>query len=204
MDFVKIILFISLIYGLFAELKVPAGSCVSKIVNGKLVQVGDCKKDDGSEIARLIKRSRDEKKKAQVKCDVTYKSKCFRVVVYTVLNVTVNDGKVICKSMKYGKPANIYDQKHLKLLLTYLRSLIPAGKTTLSIWTGMEYKNNQLFLSSGEPITIATEDWFPTYPKSDALNTNVAVRVDNDPKNKYQRMSNTPPSWTRNGVICEI
>nr|XP_039268849.1 uncharacterized protein LOC120343896 [Styela clava] len=47
MDFVKILLFLSLICGLLAEVKLPAGICRSQIVKGKLVQVGDCKKDDG-------------------------------------------------------------------------------------------------------------------------------------------------------------
>ncbi|XP_077975757.1 uncharacterized protein LOC144431468 isoform X2 [Styela clava] len=65
MEFVKIIFFLSLICGLPAKLKLPAGACVSKIVKGKLVQVGHCKKNDGSEIARLIKKSLDEKKKAE-------------------------------------------------------------------------------------------------------------------------------------------
>nr|XP_039264640.1 uncharacterized protein LOC120340447 [Styela clava] len=82
------------------------------------------------------------------KCEVTYKKKCYRAVVYDVRNVTFHDAKAICKSMN-GKPANIYDLKHYQLLLPYLRSLIPAGQTWIYIWTGMEYKNNQLLLSNG-------------------------------------------------------
>nr|XP_039264560.1 uncharacterized protein LOC120340383 [Styela clava] len=74
------------------------------------------------------------------KCDVTYKKKCYRAIVYDVQNVTFTDAKAICKSMN-GKPANIYDLKHNQLLLPYLRSLIPAsGRTWINIWTGMEYK----------------------------------------------------------------
>ncbi|XP_077976375.1 uncharacterized protein LOC120340448 [Styela clava] len=203
MDFVKIILFISLIYGLYAKQKLPAGACVSKIVNGKLVQVGDCEKNDGSDIVRLIKKSRDEKIKAENKCDVTYKKKCYRAVAYDVTNVNFNDAKAICKSMN-GKPANIYDLKHYQLMLPYLRSLIPGGWGLIDIWTGMEYKNNQLLLSNGRPITIATEVWYPKSPGSEASWTNVGVYVDKDPENAYQGMINKYPSSSFHGVICEI
>ncbi|XP_077969371.1 uncharacterized protein LOC120345060 [Styela clava] len=197
MDFVKIILFISLICGLYAKLKIPAGSCVSKIVNGKLVQVGDCKKDDGSEIARLIQKSLDEKKKAEIKCDVTYKTKCFRVVVYRTDLVTLNDAEKTCKS-RNGKPANIYDLAHYQSLLSYLRSIIPAGEESIDIWTGMEYKNDQLLQASGEPSTIATEVWFPKYPITHASYTNVVVQVNKDPESSRQGIYKSP------GVICEI
>ncbi|XP_077968504.1 uncharacterized protein LOC120345143 [Styela clava] len=203
MDCVKIILFIFLICGLRAELEVPAGSCVSKIVNGKLVQVGDCKKDDGSDIVRLIKKSLDEKKKAEIKCDVTYETKCFRAVVYGTNNVTFNDGISICKSMN-GKPANIYDLAHYQSLRTYLRSLISASSTHIAIWTGMEYKTNQLLLASGGPTSIATEVWYPGYPQSKASWTNVGVDVNKDPEFSSQGMFNEKPFSSRQGIICEI
>nr|XP_039253900.1 uncharacterized protein LOC120330966 [Styela clava] len=203
MDFVKIILFISLIYGLYAKQKLPAGACVSKIVNGKLVQVGDCEKNDGSDIVRLIKKSRDEKIKAENKCEVTYKKKCYRAVVYDVRNVTFHDAKAICKSMN-GKPANIYDLKHYQLLLPHLRSVIPAGRTWMWFWTGMKYKNNQLLLFGGKPITIATEVLHPYYPRSYASLTNVAVGINKDPEDARQGMLNYLPSLSIHGVICEI
>nr|XP_039255399.1 uncharacterized protein LOC120332262 [Styela clava] len=202
MEFVKIVFFISLICGLSAKLKLPAGTCVSKIVNGKLVQVGDCKKNDGSDIVRLIKKSRDEKKKADIKCDVKYDSKCFRIVVYGTRNVTFNDSESICKSMNIGKPANIYNLTHYQILLSHLRPLIPAGWTLIGIWTGMEYKNNQLLLSSGGSITLATEVWHSGYPHTYASYTNVAVGVDKDPT--YQGIFNGIPSLSVHGVICEI
>ncbi|XP_077973559.1 uncharacterized protein LOC120334796 [Styela clava] len=205
MNLFEILFFISLICGLVAELKVPAGSCVSKIVNGKLVQVGDCKKDDGSEIARLIKKSLDEKTKAEIKCDVKYDSKCFRSVVYAEANVTFNVGKFICKSMNNGKPANIYDLAHLQMLLSDLRSLkADAGRKYIRVWTGMEYKDNQLLLSSGEPITIATGFWHVHYPTTNASLTNVILYVDEDPVSVHQGISDISLSARCHGVICEI
>ncbi|XP_077976473.1 uncharacterized protein LOC120340417 [Styela clava] len=205
MEFVKIIFFISLICASLAKIKVPAGACVSKIVNGKLVQVGDCEKNDGSDIARLIKKSRDEKEKAENKCGFTYKAKCYRAVVYAAWNVTFNVAELICKSIN-GKLANIYDLKHCQLLLPYVRSLIPAGYifTYIHIWTGMEYKNKQLLLSNGTLITIATEVWYPSTPVSDVSRTNVAILVDKDPEDIVQGMSNNQPWFTTNGAICEI
>ncbi|XP_077968780.1 uncharacterized protein LOC144422807 [Styela clava] len=157
-----------------------------------------------AEIARLIQKGLDEKKKAEIKCDVTYKSKCFRIVVYGTQNVTFNNAEPICRSMYKGKLANIYDLAHYQSLRTSLRSLIPAGEEWIEIWTGMEYKNNQLLLSSGEPITIATEVWIPNYPKTDASYTNVGVQAVKDPENVSQGMYNYFPSWSLHGVICEI
>ncbi|XP_077968534.1 uncharacterized protein LOC120343893 [Styela clava] len=204
MNFVKIILFVSLVCGLVAELKVPNGSCVSKIVDGKFHQVGDCKKDDGSEIARLIKKSLEEKKKAEIKCDFNYKTKCFRIVVYDTRNVTFNDGKSICKSINNGNPANIYDIVHYKSLRTYLRSMMTAGWSYIQIWTGMEYKDNQLLLSSGEPITLATEVWYTGYPKPDVSWAKVGVDVNKDSEFAPQGMFNEQPLQPRHGVICEM
>ncbi|XP_077969386.1 uncharacterized protein LOC144423063 [Styela clava] len=204
MDLIKIILVFSLICGLFAELKVPPGTCRSQIVKGKLVQVGDCKKDDGSDIVRLTQKSLDEKKKAENKCSVIYKTKCFRAVVYGTDNVTFNGAQSVCKSMNNGKLANIYDLTHFQSLLRYLRPMIPAGETSTDVWTGMEYKNNQLLLSSGGPITMTTEVWYPGHPKSYASWSVVSVDINKVPESAYQGMRNTKPSYSRHGVICEI
>nr|XP_039267667.1 uncharacterized protein LOC120342769 [Styela clava] len=181
-----------------------AGSCISKIVNGKLVQVGDCKKDDGSEIARLIQKSLEEKKKAEIKCDVTYNSKCFRAVMYGTSNVTFNDAQSICKSTNNGKPANMYDPTNYQLLVSYLHTLLPAGWGFINIWTGMKYshQSNLLSLSSGVSFPIEKEVWIFGYPSSDALQTNIVVRVMNDLGNSG--LLNGAPSWTIHGVICEI
>ncbi|XP_077971957.1 uncharacterized protein LOC144427129 [Styela clava] len=203
MDFVEILFFLSLICGFLAELKVPPGACVSKIVDGKLIQVGDCKKNDGSDILKLIQKSLDEKNNAGNECGVIYKSKCFRAVVYNEWNVTFNVAESICKSMNNGKPANIYDLAHYQKLLPYLRSLIPLGGF-INPWTGMEYKDNQLFLSNGIPITIATEVWRPDYRISDASRTNVAVYVRRDLDDNDQGIFNYSPSTVFLGVICEI
>nr|XP_039255373.1 uncharacterized protein LOC120332235 [Styela clava] len=140
MSFVKILFFISLVCGLYAELKLPAGSCVSKIVNGKLVQVGDCQKNDGSEIARLIKKNLDEKKKPKNKCDVTYDFKCYRIFVTDTKNITVRDAEAICNSKNSGKPANIYDEAHFQKLHAFQRTQIIAPWKKTSVWTGMKYK----------------------------------------------------------------
>ncbi|XP_077976143.1 uncharacterized protein LOC120334847 [Styela clava] len=186
MIFVKVFCLFFFIGFMFGK-KIPDGVCVTKLVKGKLVSVGDCKKNDGFEIAKLIKESLANKQ--QYKCDVTYKKICFRAVVYDARNVTFNDAKAICKSMN-GKPANIYDLKHYQLLLPYLRSLI--------------HFNNQLLLSGGKPITIATEVCYPSFPVSDASWNNVGVYVNKDPEDTIQGMFNIAPSYNRNGVICEI
>nr|XP_039265734.1 uncharacterized protein LOC120341307 isoform X2 [Styela clava] len=200
MIFVKVFCLFFFIGSMFGK-KLPDGVCVTKLVKGKFVSVGDCKKGDGSEIANLMKESLT--KKQQHKCDVTYKKKCYRAVVYVLANVTLNNAESTCESMN-GKPANIYDLKHYQLLLPYLRSVIPAGRTYIEIWTGMEYKNNQLLLSNGIPITIATEVWYPNFPISDTFRTNVGVRIRKYLESANQGMFNDPPSSSFHGVICEI
>ncbi|XP_077968224.1 uncharacterized protein LOC120326844 isoform X3 [Styela clava] len=181
MDFVEILFFISLICGLLAEKKIPTGACVSKIVKGKLVQVGDCEKNDGSDIVRLIKKSHDEK--AKNKCDVTYNSRCYRVLLYDTKNVTFNDAESICKSTNNGNPANIYDFDVYKLLFTH---------------------NNQLLLSSGGAVTLPTEVWYPHHPKNISSHTNVSVHVQKDPGAKNQGILNVAPTQEKRGVFCEI
>ncbi|XP_039249132.2 uncharacterized protein LOC120326844 isoform X2 [Styela clava] len=186
MDFVEILFFISLICGLLAEKKIPTGACVSKIVKGKLVQVGDCEKNDGSD-----------------KCDVTYNSRCYRVLLYDTKNVTFNDAESICKSTNNGNPANIYDFDVYKLLFTHVRSVI-SDRTRTSLWTGMEYKNNQLLLSSGGAVTLPTEVWYPHHPKNISSHTNVSVHVQKDPGAKNQGILNVAPTQEKRGVFCEI
>nr|XP_039270402.1 uncharacterized protein LOC120345079 [Styela clava] len=203
MYFVKLVYLITLICGLFAK-KLPAGSCVSTIKNGKLVQVGNCQKNDGSEIARLIKKSLDEKKQIQTECGVVYNSKCYRAIAYKIDNVTLKDAKLICKSLNYGKPANIYDLTHYNLLHTYLLSVVPAGLLGTDVFTGMQYKNNQLLLTNGEAVTLPPEVWYPDNPKSHVTHTSVGIVVNKDPDNKLQGVFTGTPSWPEFGVVCEI
>nr|XP_039264565.1 uncharacterized protein LOC120340387 [Styela clava] len=158
-------------------------------------------KDDGSEIAALIKRSFAIK---QNKCDVIYDSKCFQIVAYETGNVTFTDVEPTCKSKNIGKLANIHDLAHYKLLVSYIRSLIPAGRSDIYIWTGMEYKNNKLLLNDGRPYTIATNVWYPGHPSSAAPRTSVAIYLRKDPGYAYQGMFSEHPSWTKHGVICEM
>ncbi|XP_077971507.1 uncharacterized protein LOC144425759 [Styela clava] len=200
MNFFEMLYFVSLICGLLAELKLPPGSCVSKIVNGKLVQIGDCKKDDGSEIARLIQKSLDEKKKTQLKCGVTYNSKCYIAVVYDERNVTIKDAEAICTSMNIGKPANIYSLTHQKLLLSYIQPMMSKNEYR-KVWTGMEFKNSLILLSSGETSTLPPKAWFPGHPSRQS--EYVGVHVQN-PDAIHQGLIDETLEDVLHGVICEI
>ncbi|XP_077975508.1 uncharacterized protein LOC120332235 [Styela clava] len=186
-----------------AELKLPAGSCVSKIVNGKLVQVGDCQKNDGSEIARLIKKNLDVKKKPKNKCDVTYDLKCYRIFVTDTKNITVRDAEAICKSKNSGKPANIYDEAHFQKLHAFQRTQIIAPWKKTSVWTGMKYKNGRLQFSNGGTSSLPSSVWFPGNPSRKSSFTNVGVSVNKDPA-ADQGMFNNPPYYSLYGVMCEM
>ncbi|XP_077969131.1 uncharacterized protein LOC144422949 [Styela clava] len=202
MKFVQFIFIIFFICGLFAE-KLPA-VCVTKIVNGKLVRVGDCEVNDASEILSLIRKSVDKKTPVQNKCDVTYKSKCYRIVRYSKNNVTFNNAESICKSRNNGKLANIYDLTQYQLLLPYLRPKAATGWAWYSVWTGMKYKNNQLLEASNQPSSLPKEVWHPNYPLSDGNNANVAVAVYKDSKGLIEGMHNLTPVTPIHGAICEL
>nr|XP_039263937.1 uncharacterized protein LOC120339797 isoform X2 [Styela clava] len=132
------------------------------------------------------------------KCDVTYNSKCFRVIVYDKLNVTLNVAKSLCEN----KLANIYDLTHLNLLKDYLRPLIPDERSWFGVCTGMSYKNGQLYSANDQVMSLSNETWAASFPNSDVLRTTVSVRVYNDPGNN-EGIFNYRPDWLNFGAICE-
>ncbi|XP_077975193.1 uncharacterized protein LOC144431229 [Styela clava] len=161
------------------------------------------RKNDGSEIAELIRKNLDAKKKAQKKCDVTYDSKCYRVVVYNMKNVTFNDAKSICKPINNGEPANIYDSSHFQLMHAFQRTQIIPPRTRMSVWTGMKYSNGKIRLSSGKISSLPFKLWYPGNPSSKRSFTNIGVNVNEDPYFN-QGMFNNPPFYKLHGVMCEM
>ncbi|XP_077973752.1 sushi, von Willebrand factor type A, EGF and pentraxin domain-containing protein 1-like isoform X2 [Styela clava] len=133
------------------------------------------------------------------KCGVVYNSRCFRAIVYDARNVTLSVAEFICEN----KLANIYDVTHYNLLLDYLRSMIPDGKSWIFVRTGMTYKNGQLYSTTGQAMSLPKEVWYLFYPLPDPSFTTVGVRVTLNPKDKSQGIFNALPSSAYYGVICE-
>nr|XP_039253210.1 cartilage intermediate layer protein 1-like [Styela clava] len=52
----RLFFFVGIIHGLSQAKKAPDGICVTKLLKGKLVSVGDCQKNDGSDIVNVIKQ----------------------------------------------------------------------------------------------------------------------------------------------------
>nr|XP_039263589.1 uncharacterized protein LOC120339511 [Styela clava] len=132
-------------------------------------------------------------------CGVVYNSKCFRAIVYDRNNVTLSVAESICEN----KLANIYDVTHYKQLRDYLRIMIPDGRTSIYVRTGMTYKNGQLYSTTGQAISLPTEVWYPNYPSSVASCTTVVVFFRQNPEDNNQGIYNIPPSYVYHGVICE-
>nr|XP_039265507.1 uncharacterized protein LOC120341128 [Styela clava] len=135
-----------------------SGVCVIKLVKGKLVSVGDCQKNDGSEIARLMKR--DLKMKQKGRCDILYKSKCFHAIVYPTHNANFEDAQTACEKHKW-KLGNVYDVMNYLLLQDFFVTMIPADQSLINVWTGMTYTNGNLRLTSGKEATFPEQLWKP-------------------------------------------
>ncbi|XP_077972245.1 uncharacterized protein LOC144427244 [Styela clava] len=189
MTFIKAFRILCVTIGLVAE-KIPDGVCVTKIVNGKVISIGDCKKNDGSDIVKQIQKSLQEKQ-IEKNCDMTYNSKRFKVVLSVKRNVNFIDAQSFCKGHNYKNVANISK-----------RSLIRDQYTRLFGWTGMRHQNGHLIATSGGNILLPTELWYPDKPYLYSEFTNVFVLVYEDSL-KSQGLWNNRPSYTAHGAICE-
>nr|XP_039264263.1 uncharacterized protein LOC120340076 [Styela clava] len=132
------------------------------------------------------------------KCDVTYKSKCFRVVRSTAV-VSAGNAEFLCKN----KLANIYDFTHLNLLKKYLRPMIPAGLSWIGVCTGMTYKDGKLYATNGQAVSLSSEAWHQSYPSSDKSRLNVGVGVNITPESQRQGLFNALSSRQYFGALCE-
>nr|XP_039252247.1 uncharacterized protein LOC120329604 [Styela clava] len=132
-------------------------------------------------------------------CGLFYNSKCFRAIVYKARNVSLSVAETLCGN----KMANIYDVTHYNLVLDYLRSMIPDGRSWIWIRAGMTYKNGQLYSTTGQAMSLSAQVWRENYPNSDASYTTVVVDVNQDSKDEDQGIYNTPTSNVYHGAICE-
>ncbi|XP_077973754.1 sushi, von Willebrand factor type A, EGF and pentraxin domain-containing protein 1-like isoform X4 [Styela clava] len=128
-----------------------------------------------------------------------YNLECIRAIVYDAWNVTLSVAESLCEN----KLANIYDVTHYNLLLDYLRSMIPDGGSIIWVYTGMTYKNGQLYSTTGQAMSLPTEVWYSDYPKPNPSWTSVVVRVTRDQEPKHQGIFNDSPPYAYNGAICE-
>ncbi|XP_077974661.1 uncharacterized protein LOC120329604 [Styela clava] len=132
-------------------------------------------------------------------CGLFYNSKCFQAIVYKARNVSLSVAETLCGN----KLANIYDVTHYNLVLDYLRSMIPDGRSWIWIRAGMTYKNGQLYSTTGQAMSLSAQVWRENYPNSDASYTTVVVDVNQDSKDEDQGIYNTPTSNVYHGAICE-
>nr|XP_039263597.1 uncharacterized protein LOC120339518 [Styela clava] len=129
------------------------------------------------------------------KCGFTYKSKCFRAIVYDEWKVTLDVAESICDH----NLANIYDATYLNLLKDYLRTIIPDGWSAIAVRTGMTFKNGNLYLTNDTEVSFPTEVW---HPFAYASYTNVVLEVERNTESKPV-IYNVSPSHTYRGAICE-
>ncbi|XP_077972440.1 uncharacterized protein LOC120339518 isoform X1 [Styela clava] len=133
------------------------------------------------------------------KCGVVYSSKCFRAIVYDKWNVTLSVAKSLCEN----KLANIYNVTHLNLLKEYLRTMISDGREWIVVHTGMTYKDERLYSTNDQVVSLPEQVWSPKYPLASSSGTTVVVRVDRNPDSRWQGIGNVLSHHPFRGAICE-
>ncbi|XP_077976175.1 E-selectin-like [Styela clava] len=121
----------------------------------------------------------------------------------TIVNKSPTVTLSVAESLCENKLANIYDVTHYNLLLNYLRSIIPDREIASYVFTGMTYKNGQLYSMTNQAISLPAEVWRPDYPVAIASRPSVAVVVRQDQENNDQGSFNTGTTNSLTGAICE-
>nr|XP_039262278.1 uncharacterized protein LOC120338357 [Styela clava] len=200
----KIFLLALSVFGNFALEKVPDGVCVRKLVNGKLVSVGSCEENNGRDIINEMKKRVQDQAVKMGNCDVMYKSKCFKYIPASyAVDQKYDAAKGLCEGIG-GKLANIYDVTHYKLIESYLRSKLQWS--LFYVWTGLTYRNNKLFLTTGEEVTFPIEYWYgkTTNQGSDPTWTRTHLYVSKDPNSGLKGIAAPPPTSDAAGPLCEL
>nr|XP_039250359.1 uncharacterized protein LOC120328039 isoform X2 [Styela clava] len=133
------------------------------------------------------------------KCDFMYTSICFRAIWYSIDNVTYTGAKIICE-MAAGKLADIRSNDHFDLFVYVIQRKTFAGTTKMMLWTGMTYKNQRTYLSSGNIANLPQNLWYIGEPTSDKDKTRIGIIVNGN----MHGLSTSIPASDYNGALCEI
>ncbi|XP_077971693.1 uncharacterized protein LOC144425838 [Styela clava] len=100
--------------------------------------------------------------------------------------------------------ANIYSADHYDMIVNYIRqTILPFWNMEyIYLWTGMEYKNNQVYLDSGETISLPAEIWYPSFPQDTALSSHIVIRIVSDSDSIRQGLMNYEASQPWYGALC--
>nr|XP_039262279.1 uncharacterized protein LOC120338358 [Styela clava] len=138
-------------------------------------------------------------------CDVMYKLKCFKYIpAPSYAYFKYDAAKGLCEGIG-GRLANIYDVTHYKLIESYLRSKL-GQQSLFYVWTGLTYRNNKLFLTTGEEVTFPIEYWYKktTNQGSDPTWTRTHLYVSKDPNSIYRGINAPSPTSEASGPLCEL
>nr|XP_039250115.1 uncharacterized protein LOC120327820 [Styela clava] len=136
-------------------------------------------------------------------CDVIFDQKCFRVIVYPTQNITLPIAKSICSNMGRNL-ANVYNEDHYRMLMSYMRAKIYPEISYFSVWTGMTFENDRIHLTSGEPSTLPTSVWYPNLPVNFKGINYIGIDVNRNPNALNQGLFNALPNNEYHGALCEL
>ncbi|XP_077970826.1 uncharacterized protein LOC144425213 [Styela clava] len=133
-------------------------------------------------------------------CDVIYDQKCFRVIVQLIQRVTLPIAESICSNMGWNL-ANVYNETHYWMLMSYMRTKIYSDKSYFRVWTGIFFENGRIHLRSGVPITLPTTVWYPNHPNT---KKHIVIDVNRNPNALTQGMFDESPKKEYHGALCEL
>ncbi|XP_077971743.1 uncharacterized protein LOC144411731 [Styela clava] len=138
---------------------------------------------------------------ASENCKLKVSNICYFAVIRGEYYAYAYDKAVdICKKRNAGLGL-IRDEESYSAVMNYLRS-ISKRRSWINIWTGIKIDP----MTGDVTPAYSFTKWSPGYPKTGIEykdRTNVYLHVDAY-QNRRQGMVNGPPTWERNGVICEI
>nr|XP_039270999.1 uncharacterized protein LOC120345574 [Styela clava] len=134
-------------------------------------------------------------------CKLKIGNICYFAVIHDKRDVNYDNAVDICKK-RNADVGLTWDKESYNAIMKYLSSNVPTGKTWINIWTGIKFDPMIGDVTPADPFI----EWYPNNPNTGIKykdRTNVYLYVKVDPKYN-QGMVNGPPTWERNGVICEI
>ncbi|XP_077971141.1 uncharacterized protein LOC144425636 [Styela clava] len=106
----------------------------------------------------------------------------------------------ICKK-RNADVGLIRDEESYNAIVNHLRRTMRRDWAWVGIWIRIHIDSRTGDVIPANSFTKWYSDGFPVRDKD---RTNIYTVVNKKPNERYQGMVNAPPTWERDGVLCEI
>ncbi|XP_077968852.1 uncharacterized protein LOC144422844 [Styela clava] len=131
-----------------------------------------------------------------------YTEYCYWVEIHSKSDTNYAEAKTICLQNS-GKPADIVDSQHYQLVNNHIRLNMPSSVSYVNAWLSMTINPSSGAVRFSSGNSARNVNYFPSYPKSTASRTQMAIGVQKDPSHSSQGMFNSPPNGNLMGVVCQ-